>query len=62
MEKKRIREILSSTRVLQCIFFIAAVAIDWFVVIFAHRSNIRRLFGGCENKTGTGKLFGKKEK
>ena len=43
-------------------FFIAAVAIDWFVVIFAHRSNIRRLFGGCENKTGTGKLFGKKEK
>ena len=27
MEKKRIREILSSTRVLQFIFFIAAVAL-----------------------------------
>ena len=43
-------------------FFIVVMAIDWFVVIFAHRSNIKRLFGGCENKTGTGKLFGKKEK
>lgn len=43
-------------------FFIVVACVDWFVVIFAHRSNIKRLFGGCENKTGTSKLFKKKDK
>ena len=40
--------------------FIVAVAVVWTVVIVAHRSNIKRLFTACENKTGIHKLFKKK--
>ncbi|MBR2371674.1 MAG: glycerol-3-phosphate acyltransferase [Clostridia bacterium] len=40
--------------------FIIAIAVVWFVVIIAHRSNIKRLFTACENKTGIHKLFKKK--
>ena len=40
--------------------FIVAVAVVWLVVIIAHRSNIKRLFTACENKTGIHKLFKKK--
>ena len=41
--------------------FIVAVAVVWAVVIIAHRSNIKRLFSACENKTGIHKLFKKKK-
>lgn len=41
--------------------FIVAVAVVWTVVIVAHRSNIKRLFTACENKTGIHKLFKKKQ-
>lgn len=44
------------------VFFIVILSINWFTVIFAHRGNIKRLFKGCENKTGIRKLFKKKEK
>ena len=40
--------------------FIIAIAVVWTVVIVAHRSNIKRLFTACENKTGIHKLFKKK--
>ena len=40
--------------------FIIAIAVVWLVVIVAHRSNIKRLFTACENKTGIHKLFKKK--
>jgi len=43
------------------IAFIFAVFVVWFVVVIAHRSNIKRLFGRCENKTGIHKLFKKKK-
>ena len=40
--------------------FIIAISVVWVVVIVAHRSNIKRLFTACENKTGIHKLFKKK--
>lgn len=40
--------------------FIVAISVVWVVVIIAHRSNIKRLFTACENKTGIHKLFKKK--
>ncbi len=40
--------------------FIIAISVVWIVVIVAHRSNIKRLFTACENKTGIHKLFKKK--
>ena len=42
--------------------FIVVMAIVWFAVIIAHRSNIKRLLTGCENKTGIRKAFSKKKK
>ncbi len=44
------------------VFFVVVLVINWFTVIFAHRGNIKRLFKGCENKTGIRKIFKKKEK
>ena len=41
--------------------FVIAVCIVWIVVIVAHRSNVKRLFTACENKTGIHKLFKKKK-
>ena len=42
--------------------FIVVMAIVWLAVIIAHRSNIKRLLTGCENKTGIRKAFSKKKK
>ena len=39
--------------------FIIASAVVWLVVVVAHRSNVKRLFTRCENKTGVHKLFKK---
>ena len=41
--------------------FIVAVVVVWVVVVVAHRSNVKRLFTRCENKTGVHKLFKNKK-
>ena len=49
--------------VVECavVAFVVAVVVVGAVVVIAHRSNVKRLFTACENKTGIHKLFKKKK-